>query len=236
MKGALPPADPGALLSLEEADVGLRPHLLYAPFDALPAPQQRTEINQQGGERPGSDSGEVEPPKALVDRRLQRAIDAHAPGCEQRNGEEPQPPAGGDPSKCQSQRGSVPFEGQRQQRRQRRRRLVHGLEQTASENSGIDDRPPRQQQRGGEIAVDAAKPFCLSKKVEAKRVLCIHERFCLTVTLLLIAVGAHCVTAEMPNNSSGAEADDIAGVLKAPAYIDVIAGRAIDRIEAAELQ
>src|SRR5271166_101510 len=236
MEGALSPTDPGVLLSLHEADMGLRPHLFYSPFDSLPAAQQWTEINQQSGEYPGSDSGEVKARKTLVYRRLKRAIHAHTPGCEQWNGEEPQPSASGDPGECQGQRGGAPLEGQRQRCRQRRRRLVHGLEQTASENSGIDDRPPRQQQRGGEIAVDAAKPFCLSKKVEAKRVLCIHERFCLTVTLLLIAVGAHCVTAEMPNNSSGAEADDIAGVLKAPAYIDVIAGRAIDRIEAAELQ
>jgi hypothetical protein len=70
MEGALPPADPGALLSLHEADMGLRPHQLDAPFDALPTPQQRAKINQHGGERPGSHSGEVEAPKTLVYWRL----------------------------------------------------------------------------------------------------------------------------------------------------------------------
>src|SRR5271163_3173522 len=98
MEGALPPTNPGALLSLNEADMSLRPHLLDAPIDALPAPQQRTEINQEGGKRPRSDAGKVEAAKALIDRGLQRAVDADAPGREQRNGEEPQPPAAGDPS------------------------------------------------------------------------------------------------------------------------------------------
>src|ERR1700756_679763 len=110
MKAALSPADPRALLSLDQADMRLCSHRLYAPFDPLPAPQQRTEINQQSRERPGFDSGDVEAGKLLVDRRLARAVDARDPRCENRNGEEPQPPATCDPGECQDQRGGAPFE------------------------------------------------------------------------------------------------------------------------------
>src|SRR5260370_26521187 len=38
----------------------------------------------------------------------------------------------------------------------------------------------------------------------------------------------------MPDDGGRAEADDIAGILKTPADVDIIAGRAIDRIEAAQ--
>src|SRR6202035_6029475 len=68
------------------------------------------------------------------------------------------------------------------------------------------------------------------------RVLCINERLRFAVTPLLVKVSTYCVTTEMPNYSGRTEANDIAGVLKPPAYVHVIAGRAIDRIETTEPQ
>src|SRR5262249_32559858 len=47
LEGARFPADASALLGVDEAYLRLGSHLLCAPFDALPATQQRTEINQQ---------------------------------------------------------------------------------------------------------------------------------------------------------------------------------------------
>ena len=38
----------------------------------------------------------------------------------------------------------------------------------------------------------------------------------------------------MPNDRGGAEADGVARILEAPADIDIVAGGAVDRIEAAE--
>ncbi len=44
----------------------------------------------------------------------------------------------------------------------------------------------------------------------------------------------HRVAAEMPDDGGRAETDRVTGILKPPAYVDIVAGRAVDRIEAAE--
>ena len=66
--------------------------------------------------------------------------------------------------------------------------------------------------------------------------LCVYECLRFPITSLLIKVSTHCITTEVPDYSGRAEANNIAGVLKAPAYIHIIAGRAVDRIETAEPQ
>src|SRR5215467_6081963 len=58
----------------------------------------------------------------------------------------------------------------------------------------------------------------------------------LTISLLLSTISRHCVAPKMPDNGGGAEADRVSGVLQAPADVDIIAGRAINRVKAPELQ
>src|SRR4029077_14839754 len=82
--------------------------------------------------------------------------------------------------------------------------------------------------------IDAAEPFCLPEKVEAERVLRVDERLGLAVPPLLHAISGYCIAAEMPHHGGRAKADDIAGVLKAPADVDVVARGAIDWVETAE--
>ena len=143
-----------------------RPHLPDAPFDALPAAQQRAEINQQGDER-----ARLEAVEARVDRRLARAVDAHDPGDQQRHRQQPQPAAADDAG-----------EGQRQRRRHSTRRSAAGTRsarraaRTSSETGR--GRTPRNRSPAGataaarsKIAVDAAEPLRLAEQIEAKGVL-----------------------------------------------------------------
>ena len=88
MECAGTPADAGALLGRGQPDVVLRAHLLEAPFGAFPAAQQRAEVNQQRNQGTGFEAGEP-----FVDRRLAGAVDAHDPGDEKGNGQQPPPPA-----------------------------------------------------------------------------------------------------------------------------------------------
>ena len=65
---------------------------------------------------------------------------------------------------------------------------------------------------------------------------CIDERFGFAVTTLLCAVSRHRISAEVPNNGSGAETDRVAGVLETPADVDIVAGGAIDGVKSAKLK
>src|SRR5579884_3285846 len=223
------PREARRLLGAEHRDMVGRLGRLQPPLEPLPAAQQRAEIDQQRHQRARLQSSE-----APVDRRLQRPVDAHCPGHEQRHGQKPEPAAGDDAGRGQQQCRNAPLEGQRQELGQRRRRLVHRLEQAAPEHAGIDDGLARQQQRRRQVAVNPPEPFRLAEQVEAERMLGIDERLCLAIAALLVDVGLRRVAAEMPDRRRRAEADDMAGVLKPPADIDVVAGRAIDRVEAAQ--
>ena len=64
----------------------------------------------------------------------------------------------------------------------------------------------------------------------------IDERLGLAIAALLLEIGADGVAAEMPDDRRRAEPDRVAGVLKAPADVDVITSRAVDRVKAAERQ
>src|SRR5260221_4128434 len=64
----------------------------------------------------------------------------------------------------------------------------------------------------------------------------VDERLGLAVAALLAEIGLYRVAAEVPDDGSRAEADSVAGILKTPADVDVVAGGAIDRIEAAEAE
>ncbi len=82
-----------------------------APFEALPAAQDRAEIDQQRDER-----ARLQAAEALVDRRLERAVDAHRPGDEQRHGRAATPSRR---RRCRHSarmmRDDVPLEGERQE-------------------------------------------------------------------------------------------------------------------------
>src|SRR6185437_4593581 len=130
----------------------------------------------------------------------------------------------------------VPFEGEREERGERGGRLVHGLKEATPENAGIDHRPARQQERGREVAINAAEPFGLAEQVEAERMLAVDERLGLAVAALLVEISLHRVAAEMPDNGRRAEADRVAGILEAPADVDIVAGGAVERVETAETE
>ena len=63
----------------------------------------------------------------------------------------------------------------------------------------------------------------------------VEERLRLAVAHLLLEIGADRVSSEVPDDCDRAEADRIAGVLQAPAKIDVVAGGGIEDVEAADL-
>ena len=64
----------------------------------------------------------------------------------------------------------------------------------------------------------------------------IDERLGLAVAALLVAIGFDRVAAEMPDDRRRAEADGMAGILKPPADVDIVAGGAVDRVEPAEAE
>ena len=64
----------------------------------------------------------------------------------------------------------------------------------------------------------------------------IDERLGLAVAALLVDIGFDRVAAEMPDDRRRAEADRVAGILKPPADVDIVAGGAIDRVEPAEAE
>src|SRR5258708_26633458 len=72
--------------------------------------------------------------------------------------------------------------------------------------------------------------------MEAEGMLAVAERFRLAVSALLVKIGLYRVAPEVPDDGGRAEADGVAGILEAPADVDVVAGRAIERIEAAEAE
>src|SRR6185312_9813357 len=52
----------------------------------------------------------------------------------------------------------------------------------------------------------------------------------------LVEISLHRVAAEMPDNGRRAEADRVAGILEAPADVDIVAGGAVERVETAETE
>ena len=78
--------------------------------------------------------------------------------------------------------------------------------------------------------------FAWPNRLKRNGMLGIDQRLGLAVAALLVEIGFDRVAAEMPDDGRRAEADGIAGILQAPADVDIVAGGAIDRIEAAEPQ
>src|SRR5262245_12772626 len=114
-----------------------------------------------------------------------------------------------------------------------RRGLVHALEESGAESSAIDDRiaPAEALQRG---AVENAAPFAVAAPVELLRVLELKECFRFAITGLLAQIGAHVLSAVMPDKRAGRKSDPVAGLLQSPANIHVIARLAVMRIEAVD--
>src|SRR5207249_7514611 len=132
----------------------------------------------------------------------------------------------------------APLERERQVGKEARGRLVEGLKQTATENATVDHRTPQREQRGEErvdAPVDPAAPPGVPEGVEPLRVLEVEEAFGLAVASLLADVGLDGVAPEVPHHGRGTEGDAVAALLKAPAHIHVVAGRAVDGIEPADL-
>src|SRR6202044_2693098 len=98
----------------------------------------------------------------------------------------------------------------------------------------IDERLAPQQHGQRQIAINAATPLGLAKRVEARGMLAVEQRFRLSITLLLADIGLHRVAPEMPDERGGTVADHMPRILQAPANVDIVARRPEDRVEAAD--
>src|SRR5438552_7119800 len=116
----------------------------------------------------------------------------------------------------------------------RLRRGVHRLEKSFPENAMINDRAidePTESRR----AVNLTAPFRGPGRAEENEVFETKKRFGFAVTFLLLQKRAQGKAAMMPNNRGRTESDDAAGLLQAPAKIDIVAGLMIFGIETANL-
>ena len=115
----------------------------------------------------------------------------------------------------------------------RLRRGIDRLEKSFAENAVINYRPidePTEARR----AVDLSAPFRRAGRAEENQMLETQHRFRFAVTFLLFAKGVERETPMMPDDRGRTEGDVVACLLHAPAKIDVVAGLAIFRIEAAD--
>src|SRR4030088_2065989 len=83
-------------------------------------------------------------------------------------------------------------------------------------------------------AVDLPAPFRRAGRAKKNEVLEAKERFRFAVAFLLFAKRAQSEAAVMPDNRRGTEGDLVAGLLDAPAKIDVVARLVIFGVEAAD--
>ena len=84
-------------------------------------------------------------------------------------------------------------------------------------------------------AVNLTAPFRGPGRAEENEVFETKKRFGFAVTFLLLQKRAQGKAAMMPNNRGRTESDDAAGLLQAPAKIDIVAGLMIFGIETANL-
>ena len=84
-------------------------------------------------------------------------------------------------------------------------------------------------------AVNLAAPLRGSGRPEKNQMFEAKKRFGLAVAFLLFQKSAESETPMVPDDRGRAESDDAAGLLQAPAKIDIVAGLVIFGIEAADI-
>ena len=113
-------------------------------------------------------------------------------------------------------------------------RRINGLKKSFAEDSVINDRAvdePIETRR----AVDLASPLRRAGRSEKDQMLETQERLGFAITFLLFKKGAQGKAAIVPDDRGRAKPDHAAGLLEPPAKIDIVAGRMIFGVEAADI-
>src|SRR6267378_1927428 len=98
----------------------------------------------------------------------------------------------------------------------------------------VIDALPQQIAEPRAAGVNPPGPANMAERVAALRPFVFESRFGPAIAVLLLPISADRVAAVVPHHRCRAEADRPALVLQAPADVDIVAGRAKARVEAAD--
>src|SRR5206468_12298327 len=112
--------------------------------------------------------------------------------------------------------------------------LVQPLERRCAPGAVIDAAPPEVKRSREAAAVNPTSPGELARAVVLLRPLPFEQPLGLSVTALLLPVGAHGVTAVVPHHCGRVKPEGPSLFLQPPAHVDVVAGHTELRIEPAD--